>query len=383
MTDGDTILTGGSLVLPDGVRTGGWLRVRGRRITELGDGAPPPGTAIDVGGRWVLPGFVDMHVHGGGGASFTAGDAEQAYRVARFHGTHGTTSMLASLVTAEGAELTRQCEVLAAVAGSGDGPIAGIHLEGPFLSKARCGAQDPRYLRDPDPAALDTMLTAAGGRVRMVTVAPELPGGPELIDVLVAAGVTAAVGHTDATFEVARQAFDAGATVATHLFNGMRGLHHREPGPVAAALAADAVVEVINDGIHLHPAAIALARAAAGPDRLALVTDAMGAAGVGDGRYRLGPVEVEVSGGVARLAGGGSIAGSTLTMDDALRRAVRDVGLPIEEASRAASGTPARAIGIAGRTGELRAGLDADLVVLDADLRVGAVMARGEWLVAP
>jgi N-acetylglucosamine-6-phosphate deacetylase len=262
--------------------------------------------------------------------------------------------------------------------------LAGIHLEGPYLSAAHRGAHDRACLRRPDARELQRLLAAADGTVRMVTLAPELPAALELVRVSVAAGALAAVGHTDATYDETRAAIDAGATVATHLFNGMRPLHHRDPGPAAALLEDDRVtIELINDGVHLDPAIGRLAFSAAGPDRVALITDAIAGTGMGDGVYQLGPVTVRVIGGVARLEDRPSIAGSVLTMDVALRRAVRDIGLPLADAVRAAASTPARALGLNARVGSIEVGKDADLVVLDDELAPVAVMARGTWVKGP
>jgi N-acetylglucosamine-6-phosphate deacetylase len=373
-----TLLANARLVTPDGVLAPGWLRVENGQIAALGAGGEPGGE--DLGGAWVLPGFVDMHVHGGGGATYTSGDPDEARAAAAFHRSHGTTSTLASLVSADVDELERVVRGLAPLVG--EGVLAGLHLEGPYLSPEHKGAHDASRLRTPDAGELGRLLDAAGGTVRMVTVAPELPGGLDLVGRTLAAGAVAAVGHTDATYEEARAAFDAGARVATHLYNAMRELRHRDPGPVAAALEDERItIELINDGVHLHDAVAALAFRTAGPERTALITDAMVAAGMPDGAYTLGSLDVEVSGGIARLAGGGSIAGSTLTMDVALRRAVQVLGVPIADAARAAATTPARVLGL--RTGALAAGLAADLVVLDDDLELIAVMARGEWVGDP
>ncbi len=246
----------------------------------------------------------------------------------------------------------------------------------------------------PDVAAFDRLLAMAAGWLRVITLAPELPGATDLITSAVQAGVIAAVGHTDATADVTAAAVDAGASHATHLFNGMRPLHHREPGPVGALLDRDEVsCEVIADGVHLHDTAIRLVARAAGPARLVLITDAMAAAGMPDGRYQLGSMRVDVAGGEARLAadagsgsGGdagprvpGAIAGSTATMASVVRRAVA-AGLPVIDVAAAASTNPARVLGLAERTGALCPGLDADLVVCDEAFGLRAVMRRGEWV---
>jgi N-acetylglucosamine-6-phosphate deacetylase len=393
------VLSGGRVVTPEGVLSPGWIRLAGSRIDAVGPGEPPGPTRLpltDLGGAWVLPGFVDLHVHGGGGTSFTEGTAEDARRAAEFHRRNGSTTMLASLVTAPLADLEARAAMLAGLAA--EGVIAGLHLEGPFLAAARCGAQDPRHMIAPDVAAFASLHAAAAGQLRVITLAPELPGAADLITAAVQAGVIAAVGHTDATADVTSAAVDAGASHATHLFNGMRPLHHREPGPVGALLDRDEVsCEVIADGVHLHDTAIRLVARAAGPGRLVLITDAMAAAGMPDGRYRLGSMWVDVAGGEARLAAdagpgagarpgagagprvSGAIAGSTATMASVVRHAVA-AGLPVTDVAAAASTNPARVLGLAGRTGALRPGLDADLVVCDEAFGLRAVMRRGEWV---
>ena len=372
------VLTGARLVLPSGV-VDAPLTIEGGRIAE---GVPGEPATWDLGGHWIVPGFVDIHVHGGGGASFSAGTAEEALTVIGTHRRHGTTTMLASTVTGDLDDLARQAAVLAELTEQGE--LAGVHFEGPFISPARCGAHDPALLRDPDPSDVRKLLDAARGAARMVTLAPERPGGLESVRLLAEQGVIAAVGHTDADYDATLRAVDAGATVATHLFNAMPPLGHRAPGPVAALLEDERVtIELINDGVHLHPAMLRLAFRGAGAARTAFVTDAMGAAGMGDGDYPLGPLRVRVSGGVARLAEGGSIAGSTLTLDVAFRRAVTVDRLPIVQVVEAISANPARLLGRYDTIGSLEVGKDADLVVLDDRYTVVAVARRGEWLVRP
>jgi len=378
-----SVLHSARLVLPSGVVEDGWIAVTHERITAVGSGAagrPPRSEGheeIDLGGRWVVPGFVDLHVHGGGGKSLTSGDPDEALGALALHRTHGTTTTLASLLTAPIADIVRGAEVLADLAD--DGHIAGIHLEGPFLSHIRCGAQDPASLLAPDPAALDRMLAAGRGHVRQVTIAPELPGAIELIKRVVDAGAVAAIGHTDATYDQTLAGLEAGARLATHLFNGMRGVHHREPGPVAALLEhPETVVELVADGVHLHDAVTAMVFRHVGPERVAMITDAMAAAGARDGTYPLGPQMVHVQNGVALLEGTQAIAGSTLTLDSALRRVV-SAGVAIVDAVAALSATPARVLGLADEVGALVPGLTANLLVLDADLAVEGIMVDGDW----
>jgi N-acetylglucosamine-6-phosphate deacetylase len=378
-----TVLCNARLVTPGGVLSPGWVRVEGSRIDSVGRGHPASGAGSveDLSGAWLVPGFVDIHVHGGGGVSMTGGDAAPIVQAAGFHRGHGTTRLLVSLVSAPLDTMLAGAAAVAGLVEGGAAGIAGCHLEGPFLSMGRRGAQDPDSLLPADPEVLDRLLSAGRGTVRMVTVAPELPGALQVIAKLVAEGVVAAVGHTDAGYRESVAGFQAGARVATHLFNGMRPLHHRDPGPVAAALEQPEVVcELINDGVHVAPSIVRLVAAAAGPERVALVTDAMAAAGMDDGDYELGRMRVRVDGGVATLVDGGNLAGSTLTMDRAFRRAVREVGLPIEDAVRMASTTPALVLGIDGRVGTIAPGWEADLVVLDDGLEVTAVMAAGGWV---
>ena len=366
------------VVTPAGVLTPGWLRIDGGRIRALGEGEPPEPAARH--GQWALPGFIDMHVHGGGGASFTEGGPDDARRAAAFHRAHGTTRIVASLVTAPVSELEGRTAMLAALAD--EGVIDGIHLEGPFLSELRCGAQDPRYLTAPDVATFRRLHAAARGWLKVITIAPELPGALDVIRAATAAGVIAAAGHTDASAEVTAAAVGAGISHATHLFSGMRPFGHRAPGPAGALLDSRVTCEIIADGVHLHDIAIRLAARALGPGNLVLITDAMTAAGMPDGAYRLGELDVTVTDGVARLAatpGGalGAIAGSTATMDQVVRHAITAAGLPVPEVAAAASTTPARRLGLSAETGALRPGLSADLVLLDETFRRTTVMAAG------
>jgi N-acetylglucosamine-6-phosphate deacetylase len=369
-----TVLYGARVVAPAGVLDDGWVEVVDGRIVGVGTGAA--GGADDLGGGWLLPGFVDLHTHGGGGHDVTASPEAMA-GAARFHLSHGTTGMLVSLMAAP---VDRLCEQLSWVAALvRDGVVLGAHLEGPFLAAGRCGAQNPAHLLDPDPLVLAKLLDAADGNLRQMTIAPELPGALGLIADLVCADVIPAIGHTGATYEQASAGFAAGARLATHLFNGMSPVSHREPGAAVAALDAGVVVELINDGVHVHDA-IARLVGRAQDGRVALITDAVSAAGAGDGRYTLGDREIVVSNGAPRLVDSSRLAGSTLTMDEAVRRFVVEVGLPIEAAADAAATTPARLLGVDGRCGSIAAGLDADLVHLDADFRLQRVMSRGTWV---
>lgn len=378
MTTADTVVAAGSLVTPGGVLTPGWAQVRNGVLTKVGEGLPPrPADRAQPDG-WLVPGFVDVHVHGGGGASLTTARLEDVVAATALHRAHGTTTMVASLVTAAPAALEAAVRALADLVD--DGLLAGIHLEGPWLAAARAGAHDTRLLRDPAPADVHRLLAAARGAVRVVTLAPELPGGLAAVRQIVDAGAVAAVGHTAADYDTTIRAVEAGAGLATHLFNAMPPLHHRAPGPVPALLEADEVaVELVLDGAHLHPSMAVLAARCAGELRTVLVTDAIAAAGAGDGRHRLGGLDVTVADGIARLTGTDVLAGSTLTMDRAWRTAVVSCGLMPQQATLAASTNPARLLGLASVTGALVPGLRADLVLLDPSLHVAGVMAAGRW----
>ncbi|MGN9795508.1 N-acetylglucosamine-6-phosphate deacetylase [Streptomyces sp. OZ13] len=375
-----TVLAGARVVLPTGTVDNGRVVVEGTKIVTEASAAEAH--VHDLSGHWVVPGFVDIHNHGGGGASFTSGTAEDVLRGVMTHRRHGTTTLVASTVTGDMDFLAHRAGFLSELVEQGD--LAGIHFEGPFISPCRKGAHSEELLRDPDPAEVRKLIDAARGTAKMVTLATELPGGIDSVRLLAEHGVIAAIGHTDATYEQTREAIDAGATVATHLFNAMPALGHRAPGPIAALLEDERItVELINDGTHLHPAALELAFRSAGAGRVAFITDAMDAAGFGDGRYQLGPLEVEVKDGVARLVEGHSIAGSTLTLDTAFKRAVTVDRIPVEDVVTAISANPAKLLGAYDRVGSLDPGKDADLVVLDADFALKGVMRRGEWVVRP
>jgi len=328
-----TVLTGARVVGPSGVLDSAWVDVRDGRIEDIGDG-PAQADAVDLEGGWLLPGFIDAHMHGGGGHDVTR-SADDLTAAVAFHRAHGTTRTLVSLMAAPVDSLCAQLGWVHA-ASSEDERILGAHLEGPFLSAARCGAQNHDYLREPDRGTFTKLLDASQGSLRTVTVAPELPGALDLIEEIASAGVVAAIGHTEATYEQAMAGFRAGAVLATHLFNAMGAVSQRAPGTAVAALEAAGAVEIINDGVHVHDALI---RLVAGylPERLVFITDAISATGVGDGSYTVGDQPLVVRDGHARLAGLHNLAGH-------------------------------------------RPRLDADLVLLDDDLRVRRVMVGGAWL---
>jgi N-acetylglucosamine-6-phosphate deacetylase len=355
-----------------------WMVVEGDTIVATGSGTAPDtvdATVIDLGGRWLTPGFLDLHSHGAGGFSYDDGVDAITSAIAT-HRAHGTTRSILSLVTNPIAELEAGLDVIAGLAAS-DPLILGSHLEGPFLSPQRRGAHNPDHLIDPQPAALDRLLDAARGTLRQVTIAPELPNAFELINVLVENDVVVAIGHTEADFATARRAFDSGARLLTHAFNAMPGIGHRAPGPVVAAFEDPRItLELILDGEHVHPDVAALSFRSA-PGRVALVTDAMAATGSHDGTYLLGSLSVEVHDGVAHLAGTESLAGSTLTQDRALWVAVERAKTAPVAAVEALTLTPARVLGLEKRHGLLAPGFVADAVQLDAQWTAERVWANG------
>ncbi|WP_405490181.1 N-acetylglucosamine-6-phosphate deacetylase [Nocardia sp. NBC_00511] len=329
----------------------------------------------------VLPGLVDIHNHGGFGHRFDTVDGGEARAAAAFHHRQGSTSVLAGIVTAPPDDMVAQVAVLRELAV--EGVIAGIHAEGPFLSRTRCGAHDPSLLIDPDPALVDRLLKAADDHLCVVTMAPERTGFTDAARRFADAGVVVAVGHSDADFAEFRSALGPNgcATLITHIGNGMPPLHHRAPGPVAAGLVAaaerQAFVELIGDGVHVESGFGTFVFATV-PGQVILITDAMQAAGMPDGEYRLGPQTVTVTDGVARVPGG-SIAGGTSTLLHCLRWAVHECGLPLTEAVAAATSIPAAVVGLPD-VGDLRPGMFADAVVVDDDLRLVRVLRRGRWL---
>ena len=386
MTVSRTIIHSARLVSAGTVTENAWVVFEGDTVAAVGTGAgwqvhatvahhAEAERITDAASRWLTPGFIDIHCHGAGGASFDDG-ADGIRTALEVHSRHGTTRSVLSLVTAGQAELEARLTVVANV--TEQNPLVlGAHLEGPFLDGSYRGAHDPALLRAPDVDSIAQLLEAGRGCIRHVTLAPELPGADEAIRTLLDADVAVAVGHSAADYDTAVSAFTTGASILTHAFNGMRGIHHRAPGPVAAAIHSPCVtLEIINDGVHVHPEVVRLAFAGA-PGRIALVTDAMAAAGASDGPYTLGSLSVTVADGVARLNDGASIAGSTLTLDAALRRAVTDVGISMEEAVTALTETPARAIGRGHDLGRLAPGYAADAVLLHSDLTVEAVFAAG------
>ncbi|MGG1598576.1 N-acetylglucosamine-6-phosphate deacetylase [Paenibacillus naphthalenovorans] len=335
---------------------------------------------IDAGGFWLLPGFIDVHVHGGDGHDFMDASAEALEGITRFHGSHGTTTMLATTTTAPQEELAKVLQSVHSFRNK-QMPYAqleGVHLEGPFISPAYPGAQNPAYIVAPRQQWIDDWTRQYPGLIRLLTLAPEREGALPLIEKLSGQGIVVACGHTDATYAQIREAVRHGLRHAVHTFNAMKGLHHREPGVVGAVLTEDAIgAEMIADGRHIHPACIRLLMQVKRNDNLMLVTDAISAAGLGDGDYRFGGLEVTVRNGAATLKDGRTLAGSTLTMIDAFRFMVNTIGASVPEVSRMASHNPAKALGIADRTGSIAPGKQADLLLVSPELSIDKVWVKG------
>lgn len=375
-----TLLTD-AVLLSDGRRTDtSWVLVADDVISEIGRGKTyepflAEANHIDCNGSYLTPGFIDLHSHGGGGYSYESAPAD-IKRAMEFHRSHGTTRQVISLVANPVPLLCAQLQRVAALANNHDG-ILGTHLEGPFLAPSHKGAHHADSLRLPSPEDVTALIAAAETTLRQVTIAPELPGAMAAIERFVAADIRVAVGHTGADHDQAAAAFDVGASILTHTLNAMNGIQARVPGPVPAALARDWVtLEAIADLTHLHDSVLRMLFAAA-PGRVALITDAIAAAGAADGDYQLGSLAVQVREGVATLAGSDTIAGSTLTLDAALRNAVTRVGLDLGDAVGALTTTPAAALGLNHRLGKIAPGFVADIVQLDRSLSVQRVWQGG------
>jgi N-acetylglucosamine-6-phosphate deacetylase len=365
------------LVDASGERTS-TLTVEGARIGESNPANAASG-AVDLGGAIVTPGFIDVHTHGGGGFTLHATDIAEIRGYARWAPETGTTAFLAGVVGVPGGLPIDQIgtAVAAAEGGTAGAEILGIHLEGPYINPVRRGAHDPAWLRLPDAAETEYILTLCRGYLKLITIAPELPGAAAMIDRLVAAGVTVSIGHTDADYEQARTAIPHGIRHATHCFNAMRPLLHRAPGPLGAIVeAGDVQGELIADGVHVHPAVARALIRALGPERTVVVTDALAAAGIPEATFTFGGQTARVVEGVARLADG-TITGSVLTMAQALRNVRAFAGISLSAAVGMLTRNPARAAGVAERKGMLQPGYDADLLIFDADLQLQATMCRG------
>jgi N-acetylglucosamine-6-phosphate deacetylase len=357
----------------------GDVTVEDGRIVALGSPQGRPGKTIDATGMLIVPGFIDVHTHGGGGFNLHTTDPEEIHAYARWAPSTGVTSFLIGVVGTPGALPQPQLE--AAVMGiqhwqDGAEPL-GIHLEGPYINERRRGAHLPSWLRTPDADETARVLALTDGYLRIVTLAPELPGASQMIRQLVDAGVRVSLGHTDATYEQAVEAIQIGAAHMTHCCNAMRPLHQRDPGPLSAVAQAPQVYgELIADGVHVHPAMMYVVVKLLGPERTIVITDALAAAGLDDASFEFAGQPARVISGVARLADG-TITGSVLTMDRALRNILRMTPVTLSEAVGMLTHNPAHAANALERKGGLSRGCDADLVLLDQSLELQATLCRG------
>jgi len=360
------------------LREGTLIRIDDGRITDIRDAAHPP-SGSDAFDGVIVPGFIDVHVHGGNGADFMDATDAAVARVRRFHAREGTTAMAATTLSASRQDLHDAVTTIARAPQINDGSdICGIHLEGPYISSARAGAQDVASIRPAEIHELAALL-AEGPNLRwMMTVAPEIEGARALIEHF-RDRILFSIGHTSADYADCVAALTWGASHFTHLFNAMTGLGHRKPGAVGAAFTSvDATVELIADGIHVHPAVLRIA-ALAMPHRIALITDAVRACGMPDGNYKLYEHDITVADGAARLADG-TLAGSVLTMRCAVQNMVELAGLPLDLVLPLATEVPARILDVANRKGKLAPGFDADIVVLTDRFEIAATYLRGARL---
>lgn len=355
------------------------------RIAELCDAARPlPADAevIDGAGRLAAGGLVDIHVHGGGGFDLMTDDPEQVRGYARWVVSRGVTGFLISTSGRDHEQIRRRLRALAPLVGNpepGSARVLGFHLEGPYINPLRKGAFDPRWLRTPSVKEYEELVEAAGGGIRQMTLAPELPGAGDLIRAVAASSATAAMGHTDATYEQAMQAIELGVTHVTHCFNAMRPFSHRDPGCLAAIMTSDDVsAELIGDGAHVDVGAARLLIRAKGARRVVLITDGMPLAGTADGEGDWEGVRIRVEGGKAVRVADGTIIGGVTTLDQTVRNAVQALDVRVEDALAMASANAAAAVGLGGEFGKLGAGAAADFVLLDDELRALETWVAGE-----
>lgn len=373
------ILQGARLVDALTDQPAGAVAVAAGRLRAPDDLAGPPGPIITLPPAIITPGFVDVHTHGGGGFNLHTSDPAEILAYARWAPQTGVTAFLIGVVGTAGdlPEAQLRAAAQAVAAGSDGAEPLGIHLEGPYISERRRGAHLPAWLRRPGIAETDRILALAGGGLRLITLAPELPGAAEVVRHLVGAGVTVSIGHTDATYEQTLDALHLGITHMTHCCNAMRPLHHRDAGPLGAlALAPQVFGEIIADGIHVHPAMIEILFRILGPRRAVVITDALAGAGMDDVAFEFAGQQARVDHGAARLADG-TLTGSVLTMDAALRNVLRMTDAALAEAVGMLTLNPAQSIRVADRKGRLAPGYDADLAIFDPDLRLQATLCGG------
>ncbi len=351
-----------------------------RIIPKDGLSPEPDQAVIDANGDYLVPGFIDLHVHGGGGSDFSDDGGRKLLRIIKFLAGFGTTSVLPTIATSSRENLEKIVKFIAPIytGKKMGGRVLGINLEGPYLSIGKRGAQPLRFIRNPDLYEVEKLLDLAGGAVKIMTLAPELKGAFDLIRILNRSGVIAAAGHTTADYETMKKAIEAGISYATHIFNSYPPLHHRHPGAIGAILESDQVdTEILCDGIHLSPVLIRLLFRMKPIDRLLLVTDAIEVMGSRLKSFTMGGRRVTVDSAGARMADG-TLVGSMLPVNQALRNVVKFTGIPLSDALVLVTANPARLLEIEDRKGDIRAGMDADLVIMDRKCNIKRTIIAGE-----
>jgi N-acetylglucosamine-6-phosphate deacetylase len=379
----------GRILTPYRIIPQGTVVVTGNRITEVGEGniEVPGAVEIDARGQYIAPGFIDIHVHGGGGYDFMDGTEDSFLKIAEIHAQHGTTSMLPTTLASEKEELFHTLEIYkkASKKNVSGSQFLGLHLEGPYFAHSQRGAQDPKYIRNPDPEEYMEILSHSSD-IKRWSAAPELKGAIEFANYLRSKGVLVSMGHTDAIYEEALIGFEGGYTLATHLYSGMSGVSRRScfryAGVIETAFLIDEMaVEIIADGIHLPAPLLKLIYKIKGPDRIALITDSMRAAGMPPGESILGSLKkglkVIVEDGVAKLPDRSSFAGSVATYDRLVRNMINMADVPLLEAIKMASQTPANILGIGNHKGSLISGKDADIIIFDERIQVQMTIVQG------
>ncbi|MBK7599686.1 MAG: N-acetylglucosamine-6-phosphate deacetylase [Acidobacteria bacterium] len=380
-------IVGGKIVTPQSIIENGTILCEDGEISFVGpssEAEPEPGSSIiEAKGRYILPGFIDTHFHGSGGDDVMANGAAGIRRISRTLLKFGTTGFLATTIAARHEELMKSVEETLDARKQDNGSpeaaeILGMHIEGPYINIKFKGAQPDWGIRDPNFEECRELIEMASGMIKIMTLAPEVPGGLELIRMLSGAGIHPSLGHSDADYDTALEAIEAGATRATHLFNAMSGVHHRKPGLAAACLNEPGIqAELICDGVHVNPHMAKLAWKNKGAAGLTLITDATAAQGIGDGTYTLGDFQIKVRGPLCTLMDGVTIAGSVLTMNSAIRNAIDFTGMSLIDAAHTSSLAPAAACGVADRKGSLECGKDADIVILETDFSVSHTIRSG------
>lgn len=381
MTNLKTLIKNARVYTPDAVLDNGWIVVNSvGKIDQVGTGevgAVAFDRTLDAEGAVVLPGFIDVHIHGGNGYSVMDGTYEALSGISAFHAKHGTTSFLATTTTGSRERIAAALHNAADSMDKGlpGAEMVGIHLEGPYLNLKRCGAQSKEDIRSGDLDELKDFLQAANGRLKLATIAPEIQNGMEVLQFLKEQGVTVSIGHSDATFAEVKVAVEKGASHTTHHFNGMSPVHHREPGVAGSGLVMpELTTEIISDGIHVHPAMVKHLFDTKGPWNVCAITDAVGCAGLPDGEYE----DVVMKNGQVLLKDGSSLAGSSLTMIKAFKNVLTFTGYSIEEILPSFTMVPARQIGMDHQKGSIEAGKDADFLLLDSELSILSVFVKGQ-----